>query len=118
MPFILYGKGIPAHKSHNPGSHIDILPTLIELVAPKDFNYYSFGKSLLEPKDYAYGFDKIITRDSLYILNSNESAQAIDLKSLVEKNIREVPYLSEYHQWLKLSWDYIVHGDSIHFSLF
>jgi len=30
------------------GGHIDIVPTLIELAAPAEFTYHSFGASLLE----------------------------------------------------------------------
>lgn len=31
------------------GGHMNILPTIIELIAPKEFQYYSLVKSLLEP---------------------------------------------------------------------
>ncbi|WP_231036198.1 LTA synthase family protein [Pectinatus sottacetonis] len=48
IPFIITGPGIK--KSFFPaeavGSQIDIVPTLIELIAPKGFQYYSVGKSL------------------------------------------------------------------------
>ena len=59
VPFIITGKGID--KSMLPqdsaGSHIDVIPTVIELIAPKDFTYYSVGKSMFENKlGENYGF--------------------------------------------------------------
>lgn len=48
VPFILYGKGV--NKSLIPdnaaGTHLSIAPTLIELIAPKGFEYYSLNESL------------------------------------------------------------------------
>ena len=31
-----------------PGSHIDIIPTIISLIAPNQFEYQSFGNTLLQ----------------------------------------------------------------------
>ena len=50
VPFVLYGKNALTgihFAPHVVGSHIDIGPTLIELAAPKRFEYYSVGTSLL-----------------------------------------------------------------------
>lgn len=48
IPFIIYGPGI--HQELFPkeiaGSQLNIIPTLIELIAPKDFVYYSLAPSL------------------------------------------------------------------------
>ncbi len=50
VPFVLYGNGVT--KEILPpdvvGDHISIVPTLIELIAPKDFAYYSIAPSLFE----------------------------------------------------------------------
>lgn len=52
VPLIINGKGV--HKdllpNDNAGSQIDIMPTLIEFIAPQGFIYYSVGKSLTENK--------------------------------------------------------------------
>ena len=38
------------HLAHNEiGGHMNILPTLIELIAPKGFSYYAVEKPLTEP---------------------------------------------------------------------
>lgn len=53
VPFVLYGKEVLAGISlpaGAAGSHIDIGPTLIELAAPRGFEYYSLGRDLLAPR--------------------------------------------------------------------
>ncbi len=70
VPFILYGpevlKGvkIPAGAV---GAHLDIPPTLVELSAPKGFEYYSMGQDLLTPrKEFrGIGFFRVIGKDFL-----------------------------------------------------
>ncbi len=59
IPFILTGRGV--HKGLLPaeaaGSQIDIVPTLIELIAPAGFNYMALGRSLTENRrGVNYGF--------------------------------------------------------------
>ncbi len=48
IPFIVTGKGV--YKGILPkgaaGSQIDVIPTLIEMIAPRDFSYQSVGTSL------------------------------------------------------------------------
>ncbi|UCH10015.1 MAG: sulfatase-like hydrolase/transferase [Fidelibacterota bacterium] len=56
VPFILYGhqfvnpRGTP---DPTPGSHIDIVPTIVDLIAPAGFQYYSFGRSMFEKGEKA-----------------------------------------------------------------
>lgn len=71
VPFILYGpevlKNVTIH--HTPaGAHIDIVPTLIELIAPKGFKYWSMGKNLLDPNTCQIGFgaNSIITPNYIF----------------------------------------------------
>lgn len=59
IPLIITGKGI--HKEFLPedtaGSQIDVIPTLMDLIAPKGFTYYSVGQSMLSNKlGENYGF--------------------------------------------------------------
>jgi phosphoglycerol transferase MdoB-like AlkP superfamily enzyme len=70
VPFILYGKevlrGIKIPHGAA-GAHLDIPPTLIELVAPKGFEYYSMGQDLLMPRRQflGIGFFRVIGKDFL-----------------------------------------------------
>ena len=47
------------------GSHMNILPTLIELIAPKDFAYYAIQPSLFEQIDYVVTPYCWMTKDAL-----------------------------------------------------
>ena len=66
VPFIIYGKDISTNDVRtNPGSHIDISPTLIDLISDKKQMFYGFGNSLLD-QDYeqkiGFGYNKTITK--------------------------------------------------------
>ena len=51
VPFILWGPGFIAPATHlGPGSHLDLLPTLIERAAPPGFTYHAWGHDLLGPQ--------------------------------------------------------------------
>lgn len=58
IPFIVNGQGITKDMFSNAavGSQIDIIPTLMELIAPKGFTYYSVGKSLTENNKIAVNY--------------------------------------------------------------
>lgn len=114
VPFILYGKDIPAERNLTPGSHIDIAPTLIELIAPKEFNYYSFGMSMFsEGKRFGVGFDKVIDSDSLYFNTKHSNVKKINLSTLEESESDVFKYQKEYDKLVGLSWHYIIRGDSL-----
>ncbi len=61
VPLIILGKGV--HKDMLParasGAHMDIVPTVMELILPKGEPYYALGKSVLRGQDvglHAYTF--------------------------------------------------------------
>ncbi|HWR45965.1 LTA synthase family protein [Sporomusa sp.] len=60
IPFVVYGKGITKESlaEQTAGSHINVTPTLLELVAPDGFEYYSLGHSLTKGNQFGmnYGF--------------------------------------------------------------
>ncbi|MBR6887585.1 MAG: sulfatase-like hydrolase/transferase [Selenomonadaceae bacterium] len=63
VPFVLYGAGI--NKEILPpdavGDHISIVPTLIELIAPKDFAYYSIAPSLFNSDGVGFNNAAFVT---------------------------------------------------------
>lgn len=66
VPLIITGKGIQRDllPEDMAGSQIDIMPTVIDLIAPEGFTYYSVGKSLSENKlGQSYAF--WITADAI-----------------------------------------------------
>jgi phosphoglycerol transferase MdoB-like AlkP superfamily enzyme len=59
VPLLLYGKDILSRVNmpeKAAGSHLDIIPTLIELAAPAGFEYYSLGRNLLAENQIPIGF--------------------------------------------------------------
>ncbi len=67
IPFIVTGQGI--HKGillpDSAGSQIDIVPTLIELIAPKGFEYMALGGSLTRENRQGVNYGFWITRQSI-----------------------------------------------------
>ena len=63
VPFIITGAGIKHGMlaANSAGSQIDIIPTIIELIAPKDFEYHSIGASLTE-NDRGVNYALFLTR--------------------------------------------------------
>ena len=78
VPLIIYGEnfitpGGPSSIS-TPGSHIDITPTIISLIAPDRFEYQSFGDPLLErtgsglvasEKRIGFGYKRMILNEHI-----------------------------------------------------
>ncbi|NDV69551.1 LTA synthase family protein [Dysgonomonas sp. 25] len=116
VPFILYGNQIEKQKSSVPGSHVDIIPTLIEMVAPEGFTYYSFGQSMTSPgKNYGIGFEKAIDCDSLYFFPVPKDAPvvSINLQDMKENKQAVNKYQQQYKDMMQLAWYYTAKGDTI-----
>ncbi len=69
VPLILYGTSKMFGEIEVPermaGSHLDILPTIIESIAPKGFEYYALGKNLFDfnGQQMGLGAGVVITPD-------------------------------------------------------
>ena len=70
VPLIIFGCGVNQNffAENAAGSQIDILPTIIELIAPKGFEYFSVGKSLIENK---IGVNHLLFITKNFIGNAN-----------------------------------------------
>ncbi|EKE01330.1 MAG: Sulfatase [uncultured bacterium] len=86
------------------GSHLDLAATLIELVAPKCFTYYSLGDNLLAKRKFNLGIgkDKIITpdfiaavysADIMYFKKSEYSVKYIDA---LKARFKQATYIARY----------------------
>lgn len=114
VPFILYGNGIDQQKLSTPGGHADIAPTMIELVAPENFTYYSFGTSMLDStKCIGVGNEKMIFQDSLFYTPKGVDTKFVDLKTMQEGTLENFAHREEYNKIMRLSWQYIAKGDSL-----
>jgi len=63
VPFVMYGAGITKEilPPDAVGDHISIIPTIIELIAPKDFAYYSIAPSLFESDGVGFNNSTFLT---------------------------------------------------------
>ena len=114
VSFIMYGKSIPKSINTTPGSHIDIMPTLIEMIAPKDFTYYSFGSSLFTPqKKEAFGFYKMIHENDLYYFPKEAKVEKINMNTFSQNTESQFNYLQNYNAMMSLAWHYTMKGNSL-----
>lgn len=112
VPFILYGKQIPCGKNDTPAGHMDVLPTLIEMVAPEGFKYYSFGESVFSSdKKQAFGLNKAIDKDSLFYFPKDGLIEKINLSDFRESKGEVNKYRAAYDSVMGLSWHYIMNGN-------
>ena len=65
VPCVLYGPGVLAGQTCSPrmvGSHLDLLPTLVELAAPAGFAYHAWGHNLFGPEaEWSIGNQAVVT---------------------------------------------------------
>lgn len=114
VPFVMYGNNIPQQKVETPGTHINIVPTLIEMIAPEGFTYYSFAKSMFDPEQSkGMAYEKVIDSDSLYYSSKQTVIDVISLKNKKETNTSSLKYREDYKKLMQLAWHYTVKGDSL-----
>lgn len=73
VPFVLYGAGITKEilPPDAVGDHISIAPTLIELIAPKDFAYYSIAPSLFDSDGVGFNKAAFVTAKVAGLIDSD-----------------------------------------------
>ena len=74
IPFVLYGNGIKKNTFAPDvvGDHISIVPTIIELIAPKDFVYYSIAPSLFNSDGVGFNNSTFITSKVIGQIDSDD----------------------------------------------
>ena len=84
------------------------------MIAPKDFEYYSFGTSLYDTKKVmSISYTKVITPKELYHLPKEAQVEKIELATMKETRINATPLLSEYNKQMGLAWYYTIKGNTI-----
>src|SRR5207253_10943577 len=58
VPLVIYGPNTIANvqRTSIAGSHLDIVPTLINLAAPRGFEYHAFGRDLFDESQLQAGY--------------------------------------------------------------
>ncbi|MEE8436887.1 MAG: sulfatase-like hydrolase/transferase, partial [Candidatus Neomarinimicrobiota bacterium] len=122
VPFILYGrKFIPVHGINDPtpGSHIDIIPTIVNLIAPQGFKYHSFGTPMFGKTDgiigsettrFGLGYHTLVTDN--FIANLKIERQPAPLPDAEFINNSQFFHMLEkkHKQLLGLGWWLIFKG--------
>lgn len=116
VPFFLYGPEVLLTTSHPmiAGSHVDIIPTLIELSANAGFNYAAVGKSLLHkgPTDVGVAEHFVITMDGMADLTQPEQLLAGRFLDKTFNNLSELT--TQFNALRALSWYRVRNGPVIH----
>ncbi|WP_369412669.1 LTA synthase family protein [Pelosinus baikalensis] len=90
IPFIVYGKGIDKNvfSKEVAGSHINVSPTILELLSPPGFVYYSLGESMTRGNGVGFNYGFWVTHDSIGKIGSDskESMEGIKMTSALEEN--------------------------------
>ena len=115
IPFVLYGQGVtPAVLAPDVvGGHTNIVPTLIELIAPAGFSYVSIAPSLTENNmGAAFNRDYFLTRSVMGRVNTKETEL---LPGAAEEDPAAAYDLLQRRMTIlrTLSWQLIEHGDSL-----
>jgi phosphoglycerol transferase MdoB-like AlkP superfamily enzyme len=118
-PLVLYGPTVlqgRTPKTAPVGSHLDLVPTLIELAAPAGFAYPAFGRDLLAPAGEALGLGNLAVVGADFVL---------PIEPLVPPETRDgMPYagmqpadLARLRRWFNdvhaLGWWYLKHGTAL-----
>ena len=122
VPFILYGKKFIAPQGTSnptPGSHIDIIPTIVELIAPAGFQYHSFGESMLSndenggassPIRFGIGYQTIVTENFIANFKIERSPAPLpDIDFVINSDLFHSLEI-KHNQLLGLGWWLIFRG--------
>ncbi|HTO54737.1 MAG TPA: LTA synthase family protein [Myxococcota bacterium] len=82
VPFVLYGPGVLPTRDlpgARGGSHIDIVPTLVDLVAPAGFSYPAFGRDMLDLAAPQVGFGDLTVSAPMFLFRVRDPDHVEDL---------------------------------------
>ncbi len=118
VPLVLHGREVLAGRALPEGvagGHLDLLPTLVELMAPAGFGYHAVGEDLLRarPRHLGFGKGRVIGKDFVLDVATREvhplpggpepslDAAAIDALARAHDDLRGI------------GWWRIVHGPQL-----
>jgi phosphoglycerol transferase MdoB-like AlkP superfamily enzyme len=107
VPLIICGHKA-LEKVHQPealgGSHLDVLPTLINLAAPRGFIYHALGHDLLDQSQPQIGFGVNAVIGPDFILKINDPAHVEDLHGRPAADVDGEGLALRYRQLHALGW--------------
>lgn len=115
IPFVIYGQGITKNLFPNSivGGQTNIMPTLMELIAPKDFTYYSIADSLTKENKVGFNNAYWITPHAMGKIDQPEDYQLLyeaDAKQIEQ----EKQFAEEKLSMMRtISWWMLVKGNQL-----
>ena len=119
VPFVLYGQGIDKKilPQDAPGGHTSIVPTLIEMIAPKDFEYVSIAPPMGLKNGAGFNRDVYIANSTIGKVDSDtvELLPHLASKELNKINLSEERENSKrvVSMMRTLSWWLLTNGKEI-----
>ena len=107
VPFVIHGdKALEKVKRPTTlaGSHLDIVPTLINLAAPSGFVYHAFGRDLLDPSQTQVGFGCNTVMGPDFILRIHDPARVEDLHGQPVTGVDGASLARHYRELHALGW--------------
>lgn len=100
------------------GSHLDILPTLVELAAPPGFTYHAFGHNLfdLRQPQIGFGVPAIVTPD--WFMDPTEPSKVLALSDMTERvaTPQERAFARQWQARRAVGWWRVVNGPGLSHS--
>lgn len=107
VPLVIHGPKALEQTQRPPaiaGSHLDIVPTLIDLAAPKVFEYHAFGRDLFEQSQPQAGYGCNAVVGTNLILKINDPARVENLEGQAVSNVDGESLALHYRQLHALGW--------------
>ncbi len=119
VPLILYGPEVLAGVSiphRMAGAHMDILPTIIEWIAPEGFKYLSLGHNILDPnsRQIGLGAHAMITPDVIWTTDEMRPMEGLPWSTdsiYFDSGVDQQSLDNLYNAVHGVGWWRIMHGD-------
>ena len=116
VPLVIYGRkalekvSFPAPLA---GSHLDIVPTLVDLAAPRGFEYHAFGHDLLDQSkpEVGFGVNAVIGPNFILKINDPDHVENLHGQSAVDVDGKELAL--RYRQLHALGWWRAMKGNQL-----
>lgn len=99
------------------GCHMNILPTLLELIAPKDFCYYAIQPSLFEPINHVVTPYCWLTPDTIGSYGGHVEQELAVSKDLLPIKHNQDRFVEEQRAWCELTGWFVRHPEVLRTKL-
>ena len=119
VPLVLHGPEVLQRLSPPAGmagSHLDIVPTLVELAAPAGFQYHSMGGNMLDPRRSQVGFGgrgTVVGSNFVFEVERPSELMALPGTSVAAESVNTSTLRDLYMAFHGLGWWRIMRGPEL-----